>query len=366
MARPVRSKGGLRFVFKTYDQILAELIADWQSNSGITDFQPGALTYTFLAVQARALRTLWFMLEQLINLFFVSSSTGSFLIRRAAERGVIQKLGTAAQGNIDLTRSTAAPVGSTMTKGTVLATLDDAIEFTVNADVTLAAGWTSATAALTCTTVGAAGNLAAGTPLKIVGSQVVGVQNITVATGGLSGGTDDETPDQLRARYLYTIQNPINGGTPADYVVWATSVAGVKQAIPLPLNRGPGTIDVVITDGGIPSDSLVTDVTNYIQDNRRPVGADVLVLKPTAHPIGITGTITAAQGYVQSDLVTAVTQALEAYIAGVPIGGVVRYNAMIKVAMEVKGVLDFAMTAPTANVVLGSTELATVGAVTIS
>jgi uncharacterized phage protein gp47/JayE len=356
----------LRFVFKTYDQILAELIADWQANSGVTDMQPGALSYTFLAVQARALRMLWFMLEQLLNLFFVSTSTGSFLVRRAAERGVIQKLGTKASGTFDLTRSTAAPVGATLTQGTIFSTLDDKVEFTANSDVTLVAGWTAATVDVTCTTPGIVGNLAAGTPLKIVGSQVVGVQNIAVATGGLSGGTDDETDDQLRARYLYTIQNPINGGTPADYVVWATAVAGVKQAIPLPLNRGPGTIDVVITDGGIPSDSLVTDVINYIEDNRRPVGADVQVLKPTAHSIDITGTITAAQGYVQSDLVTAVTQALEAYLAGVPIGGVVRYNAMIKVAMEVKGVLDFAMTAPTANVALGATELATVGTVNIT
>lgn len=352
-------------MFKTYDQILAELIADLQANSNITDVLPGSLSYTILAVVARALRVVWFMLEQIINLFFVSTSTGSFLERRCAERGVIKKLGTAAQGNVTLTRSTAAPVGSTMTKGTILATLDDTLEFTVNADVALPAGWTSATAAVTCTTVGANGNLAAGTPLKIVGSQVVGVQNIAVATGGFSGGTDDETPEQLRARYLYTIQNPINGGTAADYVVWATAVQGVKQAIPLPLNRGPGTIDVVITDGGIPPDSLVTDVTNYIQD-RRPVGADVQILKPTAHPINITGTITAAQGYVQTDLVTAVTQALKDYLASVPIGGVVRYNAMIKVAMEVKGVLDFAMTAPTANVVLGATELATVGTVSIS
>lgn len=352
-------------MFKTFDQILADLIADLKANSNITDVQPGSLSYTILAVVARALRVVWFMVEQMGNLYFVSTSKGSFLERRCNERGVFRKVGTAATGTVNLTRSTAAPVGATMTKGTVLATLDGQFEFTVNSDVTLAAGWTSATASVTCTTVGVIGNLAAGTALQVVGSQVVGVQNIAVATGGLSGGTDTETDDQLRARYLYTIQNPINGGTAADYVVWATSVTGVKQAIALPLNRGAGTIDVVITDGGIPSDALVSSVSTKIQANR-PVGADVQVLKPTAHAINVNGTLTAAQGYTNAQLAPLATQAVQNYLASIPIGGIVRYTGIIKAVMGVTGVLDFSMTAPTANVTLGATELATSGTITIT
>lgn len=347
-------------MFKTYDQILAELISDLQSNSTITDVSAGSLSYTLLAVQARALRMVWFMLEQIINLFFVSSSKDSFLERRCAERGVIKKIGTAAGGNVNFTRTSPAVIGTTLLKDTLLSTMDGSLNFTVNADVTLPVGWTSVQAQVTCSDIGVSGNLVQGTALQVVGAQVVGVQNVTVATGGFTGGTDTETDKQLRERYLFTIQNPQNGGTPADYVVWATEVTGVTYAISLPLNRGNGTIDVVITDGGIPSDALVTTVSDHIA-TKRPVGADYRVIKPIASVVNVTGSITAAEGYTIASLIPLVSQAIQDYLKTVPIGGVVRVTGIIQAALSVKGVLDFALTTPAANITLSSTWLATPG-----
>ncbi|MEC0231280.1 baseplate J/gp47 family protein [Paenibacillus alba] len=352
-------------MFKTYDQILAELIADLKANSNITDETSGALSYTLLSVQARALRMVWFMLEQIINLFFVSSSKGSFLERRCAERGVLRKKGTSATGTVNFTRTSPAVVGTTLIKGTLLSTMDGSVNFTVNDDVTLPSGWTNIPAQVTSSSIGVSGNLVGATALQVVGAQVVGVQNVSVATGGLSGGTDTETDEALRTRYLYTIQNPQNGGTPADYVVWATEVQGVTYAISLPLNRGNGTIDVVITDGGIPSDALVSTVSDHI-GTKRPVGAGYSVIKPIASPVNVTGSITADQGYTNDTLIPLVKQAIQNYLKTVPIGGVVRVTGLYKAAMSVKGVLDFTLTAPSANILLSSTWLATPGTLNVT
>ena len=46
----------------------------------------------------------------------------------------------------------------------------------------------------------------------------------------VTGGTDAETDDQLRARILHRIQNPPMGGAQADYVTWALAVPGVTRA----------------------------------------------------------------------------------------------------------------------------------------
>ncbi|NOV01339.1 baseplate J/gp47 family protein [Paenibacillus planticolens] len=342
-------------MFKSYEQIMAELLADLPST--LTDKLPGSLTYTLLAVVARSLRMVWFMLEQLLSLFFVSSSKGSFLERRCAERGVIRKLGTTAHGKVNLTRSTPAPIGTTLTKGTLLATLDGKIIFTVDNDISLPAGWTTILADVTCTTIGITGNLSPATPLQVVGAQVVGVQNIKVGTGGLIDGTDNETDEQLRARYIFTIQNPQNGGTPADYIVWAMEVRGVTNAISIPLNRGNGTIDVVITNGGIPSNELVDSVSAHIK-TKSPVGANVQVIKPVPRLVVVAGTIIAAQGFTIDGLTPLVKQAIDSYVRNVPIGGVVRITGLIQAILSVKGVFDFVMSAPTSNITLNTIELA--------
>ncbi|MBL0387930.1 baseplate J/gp47 family protein [Tumebacillus sp. ITR2] len=352
-------------MFKTYQQILAELLAALQTNTNITDVQPGSLAYTLMAVVARALRGVWFMLEQMTKLFFVSSSSGSFLERRCNERGVFRKIGTPASGEVLFTRSSPSPIGITLKQGTLLATMDGKIEFVVLQDVPLPQGWASVVAPVTCISIGRAGNLAAGTPLQVVGITVMGVQNVTVGDGGLTGGVDTESDEDLRARYLFVIRNPQNGGTAADYLVWAMEVQGVVHAIPLPLNRGPGTVDVVVSDGSIPSDELVQTVTDHIE-TKRPVGADVLVLKPVAHSIDIAATVTASTGYTIDALDISVKQAITNYLGSIPIGGVIRVAGIYQAAMAVPGVLDFTLLSPVSNIQLESTEMATVGALAVA
>ncbi|KEO81029.1 baseplate J/gp47 family protein [Tumebacillus flagellatus] len=345
-------------MFKTYDQILMELLTSLRSNTGITDLQPGSLAYTIMAVVARGLRGLWFMLEQVVKLFFVSTSYGTFLERRCNERGVFRKLGTVATGTVRFTRTSPSPISTNLKQGTLLATMDGKIEFAVTTDINLPLGWTSVAVPVACLTIGKVGNLATGTALQVVGIAVVGVQNVSVEA--LSGGVDTESDGELRARYLFTIQNPQNGGTAADYLVWAMEVQGVVHAIPLPLSRGPGTVDVVVSDGSIPPDALVKAVSDHIQ-TKRPVGADVKVIKPDQHTIDVTATVTAMTGYALSTLDTQVKQAITTYLSNVPIGGVVRFTGIIQAAMSVPGVLDFNLTAPAANIQLSNTELAVPG-----
>lgn len=353
-------------MYKTYDQIVSEMQQDMiASGSLATDFTDGSQIQTMIQVASRALYSPWYMLEQLVELFFVMTTDGPFLDLRVEERGVTRKPGVASAGNITFTRTTASPVGTLVPSGTVFSTLDGLVEVTTTADDNLAVGWETGQASVNGTAVGVLGNLAAGTALQVAGPSVTGLQTIAVGPGALTGGVDAETDDQMRARYLQVVQNPVDGGTAADYKIWADEVTGITNVSVFPLARGNGTVDIVVSNGGIPDAATVTSVQNVINTNR-PVGADAQAKAPTAHPVDVTITVTPATGYLFATVQTSVTQAIQNYLSTVPIGGTVRIAAIQDVAYRTTGVLDCTLTAPAANVVLGTEELATAGIITVN
>ena len=86
----------------------------------------------------------------------------------------------------------------------------------------------------------------------------------------LTGGTDTETDEQLRARILHRIQNPPMGGAAADYVAWALAVPGVTRAWAAP-EQGVGTItvrflmdDLRADNDGWPEPDDIQAVADYI------------------------------------------------------------------------------------------------------
>lgn len=353
-------------MYKTYDQIVSEMQADMvASGSTATDFSSGSQLQTLINVTARALHSEWYMLEFLVELFFVISSEGPFLDLRVNERGVTRKEGTEATGDISFTRTTPCPVSTDIPAGTTFETLDGSVSVTTSADTALATGWESGNANVKCTAVGVIGNLAPGTQLQITGPTPAGLQTITVGSGGLTGGVDTETDDALRARYLFIIQNPVDGGTPGDYQIWASEVAGITNQQVFPLARGNGTVDVVIASNGIPSSDLVAQVQTVLNANR-PIGADAQAKAPTANTINVTGTVTPATGYTFATLEPLVAQAITNYINSVPIGGVARIAGISKAIMSVQGVLDYSISVPAANVVLSQEQLAVPGTITLT
>lgn len=81
------------------------------------------------------------------------------------------------------------------------------------------------------------------------------------------------TPAELLARVLEDIRHPPAGGNKYDYVRWAKEASPlVKNAWPVPLGQGPGTIDLVVladaeeTGSEIPTAELLATVRAYIVD----------------------------------------------------------------------------------------------------
>lgn len=192
-------------------------------------------------------------------------------------------------------------------------------------------------------------------------------------------GTDIEDDETYRKRILDRKKNPGKGGTALDYKTWAESVSGVVSALVIPLSRGNGTIDIVITGvNGVPDQTVVDDCQAYI-DTKTPAGlADggVKVLAPT--PVLIDVTLQNAQwapGYTLETGKPLVQSVITTYIEKkANADRVVRVIDLITTAKQATSpsdpsklpvLIDFEMSTPTANRHLGNTDMAVVGQITI-
>jgi uncharacterized phage protein gp47/JayE len=139
---------------------------------------------------------------------------------------------------------------------------------------------------------GAAGNHERGDTLDVTTS-VLNVDGSAIVVT-LTGGTDVETDDQLRARILRRIQQPPMGGAAYDYEAWALAVPGVTRAWAAP-EQGPGTItvrflmdDLYPDDDGWPTPDDIQRVHNYINLKRPVTVKDCYVVAPIKQFLDIT------------------------------------------------------------------------------
>lgn len=278
-------------------------------------------------------------------------------------------------GLFDITRNAAAvatgsinfsgTAGSAIAIGTEAKTASGVAFVTTAAGVVGGGGTVNLVAQAVAT--GIAGNQDATTALTLTAAPAGVLSQATIQT--MTGGTDTEIDADLLARLLTRIQQPPHGGSAHDYVAWALDVAGVVDAYVYPLRRGLGTVDVVITaTGGLPSAPLIAAAQAYI-DGLRPVSADCLVFGPTAVPVAVTAALTLS-GTTLATASATINERLIAYFATLKPGDTVYRIRIASLIAEVVGVVDFALTAPAANVttlVDGThTELATLGAVALT
>jgi len=214
---------------------------------------------------------------------FKASMATEYLDREAGHYGLTRLAAATAAGSVTLTGTN----GVTVPAGLAMQTSDGSAVFAVQTAGTIASG--TFTASVRAITAGDAGNLEAGALLTLT-TAVAGVQpTVTVASGGLTGGSATETDTSLRARLLTRLREPPQGGAATDYLAWAKLTAGVTRAW-VRQTRGPGTVDVFVTydtrDDNIPEVDDLADVQAIIDANR-PVTADALVLAPTADALDV-------------------------------------------------------------------------------
>lgn len=151
------------------------------------------------------------------------TATDEFLEAWAALVGIYRKDSTPSTGFAQFTGTAALvlPAGTALTR-------QDAVPYTTTADGTLDATGL-VTVPIVAAVNGTGTNADVGIPVGI-DTPIAGINGGGITSSPLTGGADQETPDELRTRMLFRYAQPPQGGAASDYIEWALEVPGVTRA----------------------------------------------------------------------------------------------------------------------------------------
>ncbi len=286
---------------KTYAEILNSQL---NKIPDTIDKREGSIVQTALGPASWYMEGIYLDLAFFQNNVYADTAAGGYLDRLVSQVGLERKKATPAvkKGVFNME----VPIGSRFSILTnpqyLTYTVTDLIE--KNADEFLYK--------MVCETPGEAGNNYLG--------QLIAIDYITGLTYAhltdlLTAGSDEESDEDLRKRYLTKLQKPSTGGNRYDYYNWALECEGVGTAKVFPLANGPGTVKVVITNSnrsGASAD-LVALVADHIEEVR-PIGANVSVVSAIEKEINVSAGIKLKNGLsleaVQNLFIDALTEYL--------------------------------------------------------
>jgi uncharacterized phage protein gp47/JayE len=305
------------------------------------------------------------------------TATDEYLEAWAGLIAIYRKDSTPATGAASFTGAPGlvVPLGSTLTRqdGTPYIATDDAtVDPTGNVLVPIIAAVN-----------GAATDCDTNTPISL-DPPIAGINSGGVTWGPTTGGSDQETTDELRTRMLFKYAMPPQGGSASDYIEWALEVPGCTRAWIEGEGHGPGSVvvypmfDIVNaaaggfpegTDGGAALETRILPATGdqlAVADNifpLRPVTALVFVAAPD--PLVINVTLAALEPNTV-EIVGQITASLnDMFLALGEVGGVIYPSQLYEAISLTPGVNHFVMQAPIAAVTATAGQLPVLGTLTV-
>ena len=347
---------------KEWTEIYEQMRGTFAQRAGFVPSE-GCDSAVRLYALAAELQSLLMQADWVLDQSFPQTAQGMYLDYHAETRGITRAAAEKAAGVIRFAAADKVTAACPIEKGTVCMTAEG-VRFETTEDAAIAVGSQWVDVPAQAVEAGAGGNVIAGT-VTLLSAMPVGVVQCTNPTA-FSGGCDAESDEALRGRVLASYQRLPNGANAAYYEQEAMRYPGVAAAKAVGRARGIGTVNVVIaTHAGVPDAALLAAVETDLQ-KKREIAVDVKVLAPTVETVAVTAALKAAPGYTFAEAKAGAQSALEALFTGELLGKSVTTARLLTLLCGVEGVENVHLTAPAADVAVGSTELPMLGTVTLS
>ena len=347
---------------KEWTEIYEQMRGTFAQRAGFVPSE-GCDSAVRLYALAAELQSLLMQADWVLDQSFPQTAQGTYLDYHAETRGITRGAAEKAAGVIRFAAADKVTAACPIEKGTVCMTAEG-VRFETTEDAAIAVGSQWADVPAQAVEAGAGGNVIAGT-VTLLSAMPVGVVQCTNPTA-FSGGCDAESDEALRGRVLASYQRLPNGANAAYYEQEAMRYPGVAAAKAVGRARGIGTVNVVIaTHAGVPDAALLAAVETDLQ-KKREIAVDVKVLAPAVETVAVTAALKAAPGYTFAEAKAGAQSALEALFTGELLGKSVTTARLLTLLCGVEGVENVHLTAPAADVAVGSTELPMLGTVTLS
>ena len=258
----------------TYDKLVQEMLSTaLAETSTALDTREGSMLWYGVAPAAVEIQNLYIQLDWILDQSFADTAARTYLIRRAAERGLSPYPATPAVIRAEFTpASLDVPIGSRFSMGLV--------NFAVTEKES------DGVYQLTCETPGSGGNLLGEALLPI--EYIPGLKTAK-ATELLIPGDDEEETEHFRARYIASLRSQSYGGNIAQYKEWVETIDGTGGCKVYPIWNGGGTVKVVVIDSTwkTPSPELVELVQTTLDPI--PNQGEGVGLAPIGHTVTVEG-----------------------------------------------------------------------------
>ena len=347
---------------KEWTEIYEQMRGTFAQRAGFVPSE-GCDSAVRLYALAAELQSLLMQADWVLDQSFPQTAQGMYLDYHAETRGITRAAAEKAVGTLRFAAADKVTAVCPIEKGTVCMTAEG-VRFETTEDAAIAVGSQWVDVPAQAAEAGAGGNVIAGT-VTLLSAMPVGVVQCT-NPAAFSGGCDAESDEALRGRVLASYQRLPNGANAAYYEQEAMRYPGVAAAKAVGRARGIGTVNVVIaTHAGVPDAALLAAVETDLQ-KKREIAVDVKVLAPAVETVAVTAALKAAPGYTFAEAKAGAQSALEALFTGGLLGKSVTTARLLTLLCGVEGVENVHLTAPAADVAVGSTELPMLGTVTIS
>lgn len=288
----------------TFEVIMKRLLERIPNNM---DKREGSIIYDALAPVAIELALLYIEFGIIENESYADTASREYLIKRAAERGIIPYAATYAvvEGQFSPTTIN-IPIGSRFNC--------DNLNYAVTKKVA------DGIYQLQCETLGVEGNVSSSTLIPI--DYISGLETAEI-TSVLVPGEDEEETESLRQRYFDSFNTTAFGGNKTDYIQKTNAIEGVGSTKVTPVWNGGGTVLLTILDSNFDkaTDTLIDIVQNEIDPTQDATG---LGIAPISHvvtvntadevTINVSATFTFDTSYTFSNLKTQIEDVIKEYL----------------------------------------------------
>ncbi len=304
-------------------------------------------------------------IEWLKNQMFVTTASGKYLDYIAAQRGLERRKATKAQGIITFYIPEALDRPIIIPKGTVVATSEEVpVRFCTVDEEQLYAGQLSMDVDAEAEKPGANGNIEFDKAVVAVSvpAEISSVTNRVLFTGG----SDEESDNELRERIKQTFVSQPNGTNAAFYKQLALSVDGITKAGVLAKVRGTGTVNIYVCGNGVEAGSDSIAELQSLVNRERELNVDVRVYNAEFYNYNLDVTVTAKSGYGSAEVVNKCTEAFKSYINSLPVGGKLYLSALGKYLLDTDCIDNYEFNTNMENCTLPASQCFRAGSIDIA
>ena len=336
----------------TEETIYQEMLEKYRESTGY-EMNSEADLAVRLRAAATQIMSLYHYADYVYRQAFPQTASGEALDRHGELRGVIRKAARKATGTLTFRMLAAQNLDRAVPEGTVCLTRQ-LVQFVTREQGLIPAGETSVTVAAEAVEYGAAGNVLAGTVVRMQ-TLPAGVQEV-FNQEAFSGGRDQEDDESYRKRIMDVYRGVSNGVNEAFYKQLALSVDGIDRVEVVPKINGVGSVGIIVdSDTGTVTDGMLYNVRQVVGQYRE-VCLELRVYKPESLMTDVAVKIAPKSGCTLEDAAAAVETALRTHVFALNAGHTLFRSGLIHCAMETGMLQDVEIVTPEADVTAESLQ----------